>query len=61
MPTLIICGEADRLTPMKYSEYLFDKLGQARLVRVPEAGHMVMLEQPEIVAEAIADFAVDLD
>lgn len=61
LPTLIICGEADRLTPMKYSEYLFDKLGQARLVRVPTAGHMVMLEQPDVVAEAIADFAADIN
>ena len=57
LPALIICGEADRLTPMKYSEYLLDRLLQARLVRVPDAGHMVMLEQPELVARAISEFA----
>jgi pimeloyl-ACP methyl ester carboxylesterase len=57
VPTLIVCGEADRLTPMKYSEYLLDRLLQARLVRVPGAGHMVMLEQPEVVAGVISEFS----
>jgi pimeloyl-ACP methyl ester carboxylesterase len=61
LPALVVCGEADRLTPMKYSEYLLDQLLQARLVRVPDAGHMVMLEQPEIVAEAVAEFAADIE
>jgi pimeloyl-ACP methyl ester carboxylesterase len=45
---------------MKYSEYLFDKLVQARLIRVPDAGHMVMLEQPEIAARAISEFASEI-
>ncbi|MGD2057447.1 MAG: alpha/beta hydrolase [Anaerolineales bacterium] len=60
LPALVLCGEQDRLTPMKYSEYLFDKLVQARLIRVPDAGHMVMLEQPEIAARAISEFASEI-
>jgi pimeloyl-ACP methyl ester carboxylesterase len=60
LPALVICGEADQLTPMKYSEYLLDQLLQARLVRVPDAGHMVMLEQPERVAETAAEFAAGI-
>jgi pimeloyl-ACP methyl ester carboxylesterase len=55
-PTLAICGTADRLTPPKYSTYLRDNIPAAQLVLVKGAGHMVMLEQPEAVNRAIADF-----
>lgn len=61
LPALVICGEADRLTPIKYSEYLADQLDDARLVRVPDAGHMVMLEKPDFVAETIAGFAAEIN
>jgi pimeloyl-ACP methyl ester carboxylesterase len=61
LPALVICGESDRLTPMKYSQFLIDQLGRASLERVPEAGHMVMLEKPELVAEAIAKFSAEID
>ncbi len=55
-PTLAICGTADRLTPPKYSTYLRDHIPAAQLVLIENAGHMVMLEQPEAVSRAIADF-----
>ena len=55
-PTLAICGTADRLTPPKYSTYLRDNILTAQLVLIEGAGHMVMLEQPEAVSQAIADF-----
>jgi pimeloyl-ACP methyl ester carboxylesterase len=57
VPTLILCGTEDRMTPLKYSEYLHDKIAASRLVTVPGAGHMVMLEQPDVVAEALDEFA----
>ena len=57
VPTLILCGADDRLTPVKYSEHLRDRIRNARLVTFPGAGHMVMLEQPEAVANAFAEFA----
>lgn len=55
-PTLAICGTADRLTPPKYSIYLRDNIPAAQLILVKGAGHMIMLEQPEAVSQAIADF-----
>lgn len=61
IPALVVCGEDDRLTPMKYSEFLLDKLESAHLTRVPDAGHMVMLEQPEEVASVVADFATQIE
>lgn len=57
VPTLILCGADDLLTPMKYSVYLRDHIPGARLVTFPGAGHMVMLEQPKEVADALAEFA----
>lgn len=56
VPTLVICGEEDRMTPVKYSRYLRENIKQAELVLVPGAGHMVILEEPGVVAEAIRGF-----
>lgn len=56
LPVLLICGEADRMTPLKYSRYLVEQLPQAELVEVEDSGHMVMLESPQKVNGAIAAF-----
>ncbi len=56
VPTLVICGEADRMTPIEHSRYLVQGIADARLITVPGAGHMVMLEQPGAVSMAIAAF-----
>jgi pimeloyl-ACP methyl ester carboxylesterase len=56
VPTLIVCGEEDRLTPPKYCEYLRSHIPGAELKLVPHAGHMVMVEQEETVAEGISEF-----
>jgi len=47
VPTLIICGEDDLLTPVKYSEYLKANIRNSELKVIADAGHMVMLEKPE--------------
>lgn len=46
VPTLVICGTRDRLTPPKYSEYLRQQIKGSSLRLVEGAGHMVMLERP---------------
>ena len=56
VPTLILCGEADRMTPVKYSQSLHEQIAGSQLVIVPGAGHMVMLEQPAAGAGSIARF-----
>ena len=56
IPTLIICGREDRMTPLHYSEFLRDHIAGARLEVIPNAGHMVMLEQPDRISDVIADF-----
>lgn len=58
-PTLILCGDADRMTPVKYSQFLHEQIAGSQLVIVPGAGHMVMLEQPAATTGAIAVFLTD--
>jgi pimeloyl-ACP methyl ester carboxylesterase len=60
LPTLILCGDADRMTPVKFSHYLHEQIAGSQFIVVPGAGHMVMLEQPTAVAEAVAYFLSNL-
>lgn len=55
-PALVVCGADDKLTPPRYSQFLADTLPNASLRMIPNAGHMVMLEQPQAVASALAAF-----
>ncbi len=55
-PVLMICGSEDRLTPVKYSRYLEDKLINSQVTVIDGAGHMVMLEEPGQVNQAITNF-----
>lgn len=59
-PTLIICGEDDRMTPPKYSQYLHDKIRNSRLLVIPGAGHSVMLEKHREFSDVIATFLASL-
>jgi len=56
LPTLVICGTDDLMTPPKYAEYLHRQIGGSRLALIPAAGHMVMLEQPDETSRAIEVF-----
>lgn len=59
-PALILCGEDDLLTPPKYSQFMSEKIPNAKLSIIPQSGHMVMLEQPGAVGELISQFMNDL-
>jgi pimeloyl-ACP methyl ester carboxylesterase len=60
VPTLVICGDADRMTPLQTSIDLQDRIKSAQLVIVTDAGHMVMLEQPARVVGAVQQFLAAL-
>jgi pimeloyl-ACP methyl ester carboxylesterase len=53
IPSLIVCGDRDLLTPNEYSEAMAAELPKSELVIVSGAGHLVQLEQPEIVDDAL--------
>ena len=56
VPCLIICGNEDKLTPVKYSQFFYEKLKNSKLSIIKNAGHLVMLEKPEEVNQAIKEF-----
>lgn len=56
LPTLIIVGRTDRMTPLRLSEELQAGIAGARVEIIEAAGHMVMLEQPEAVRSLLFDF-----
>ncbi len=56
VPTLIICGEHDRMTPLRNSEILHTGIRNSRLEIVENAGHMAILERPDVITNLIAGF-----
>ncbi|MGZ3599628.1 MAG: alpha/beta fold hydrolase [Ktedonobacterales bacterium] len=55
-PTLIVVGEADRLTPPKYAAFLHDHIAGAELRTIPKSGHYVPAEAPDALADALRDW-----
>lgn len=55
-PTLIIVGDADRLTPPKYAAFLHDHIPGAELRTVANAGHYVQTEAPDTLAAVLRDW-----
>jgi pimeloyl-ACP methyl ester carboxylesterase len=58
VPTLIIAGDKDQLTPVATAERMRDAIPNAELVVVPGHTHLVQVEQPEQVHAAIDEFLV---
>ncbi|MFI1013650.1 alpha/beta fold hydrolase [Streptomyces sp. NPDC020965] len=58
VPVLVLAGDKDLVTPSAHSEAIADLLPDAELVIVPDAGHLVMLEHPEVVTDRLADLLV---
>ena len=56
LPTLVLCGSHDVMTPVKYSEYLHDKIGGSEIRIIEGGSHFVQLERPEAVNAAIEQF-----
>lgn len=53
VPSVVICGSGDSITPLSYSQNLAEALGTGEVVELPDAGHMVILERHTEVTEAI--------
>jgi pimeloyl-ACP methyl ester carboxylesterase len=53
LPVLVIAGEQDVITPLSHSEEIARLLPDATFVTIPEAGHVVMLEQADLVNDAL--------
>lgn len=56
IPTLLICGEKDALTPPSVMKEMFHKIPAAEFAEINNAGHMTPIENPIEVNNAIINF-----
>jgi pimeloyl-ACP methyl ester carboxylesterase len=54
VPSLVLVGEEDALTPPTEAQKMADRLGVEPVV-VPESGHLTALENPDVVTAALLD------
>jgi 3-oxoadipate enol-lactonase len=59
VPTLMIVGEEDGITPPALSEELQSLIPRSRLVTIAAAGHLANAEQPQAFNEAIESFLAE--
>jgi pimeloyl-ACP methyl ester carboxylesterase len=58
VPALVMCGEADKLTPPSHARRIAELLpGTSQLVELPATGHMGPLERPEEVNALLRELA----
>jgi len=55
-PVLILWGEEDKWIPIEQAHSLHQLIPDSKLVAVPQAGHLVIEERPEILIREIKDF-----
>ena len=60
VPTLIVCGEEDVLTPPAESLAMHQAIRGSRLEIIPRAGHLVNLEDPPAYNAILLDFLASL-
>ncbi len=59
IPTLVICGSEDKLTPSLVMKEMADKINSSNFVVIEGAGHMTPIEKPEKVIEEIRKFLAE--
>ena len=60
LPTFVICGADDKMTPPALSQFIAGNIPGARLSLIENAGHMVMMENAEAFNDALQTFALSL-
>ena len=60
VPTLVIVGEEDALTPPPDAAELEEGIKRARLVRIPDVGHLTPLEAPDEFTESLLSFLAEV-
>ena len=56
LPALIVTGSADQMTPPSCGEYLHSRIAGSQWVEIKGGGHMLAVEKPLEVAQAVAHF-----
>jgi pimeloyl-ACP methyl ester carboxylesterase len=55
-PALVLAGALDRMTPARQGAKLVEAIAGAALVRLPDCGHMMMVEQPDATRDVLDRF-----
>jgi pimeloyl-ACP methyl ester carboxylesterase len=55
-PTLMLVGEQDEGTPPEFAREIAAAIPGARLVIVPDSGHLSTIEQPQAVTKALVEW-----
>jgi pimeloyl-ACP methyl ester carboxylesterase len=56
VPTLVVCGEEDLITPRSEAEIMQRGIKGAELAMIPKAGHLPSMETPEALNEVLTKF-----
>lgn len=56
VPTIVLCGEDDRLCPLTRHQLMHDLISGSRLAVIPGAGHLPTLEQPGLTNRALNEW-----
>ncbi len=60
LPTLVVVGSRDLLTPARRARFMASRIPGARLEVLPGCGHLVMLERPDELDALIEEFSAEL-
>ena len=60
VPTLVVVGQEDIITPPAISALMATAIPEARLVEIPGSGHLPCVEQPVPTTRAILKFLQSL-
>lgn len=61
LPTLIMVGEEDKMTPVTWSTYMKENIPKSKLVILKESSHLPMLERPADFNRHLSEFAMSLN
>ncbi len=56
VPTLVLWGERDEVTPIEHSRQIADGIPGAVLKTIPDAGHIANIDQPAAFNRHLAEF-----
>lgn len=59
-PVLVLHGADDQIIPLQESQQMAASIPNARLEVIPDAGHLLPLEQPELTNKAMREFLLKL-
>jgi pimeloyl-ACP methyl ester carboxylesterase len=61
VPTLVVCGQDDALTPLAEMKTMHDALPNSQFVEISGAGHIANQEQPDAFTKALQTFLTTLE